>query len=396
MFSAKQFRLFLIKVWEPLLGGLLGLALVSIVLFYKLGSLVPGFSKTEIVHFSGLNSFRAIANNPLNAPYKLLHFGLNNLYHQSPYASRAISAAFGLVAVALFYYVVSRWHSRNIAILGTILFASSSWFLHITRLATPDILQTVLLATIAYGTWIRKTQRSTLVISLGVFLACLLAYIPGLIWFLVIGGIWQRKAVARHVKHAQIALLPAVIFGLALLSPLVIALIRQPELLKSFVGLPSHNLPTPYDIFRHIINVPFQIFFRGPNDPTIWLGRLPLLDLFSATMCVLGIYFYFYQRKLDRTKIIIGSLIIGDVLVGFRGQVASVILMPFIYILITAGIAFMLNQWFSVFPRNPLARTIGTGLIVLAVALSGYYNLRHYFVAWPNAPITKQSFNQQL
>ncbi len=364
-------------------------------LFYKLGSLVPGFSPTEVANLAQHQSLRAIANNPLNAPYKILHFILNSIYHQSPLASRAISSVIGLVTVGLFYYVVSRWHSRNTAILGTILFATSSWFLHFARLATPDVFLTLLVAALAYGAWIRKTQRSSLVIALGVVIICLLAYIPGLVWFLIFGIIWQRRAIDSHIKHAQIALLPATILGLALLAPLVIALTRQPQLLKPFAGLPSHSLPPAYDIFRHIINVPFQIFFRGPNDPTIWLGRLPLLDLFSASMSILGVYAIYYRLKLDRTKLIIGALVIGGVLVGLQGPVSSVLLLPFIYFLVTAGIAYMLNQWFSVFPRNPLAKTIGTSLIVITVALSSYYNLRHYFIAWPNAPVTKQTFNQQ-
>ncbi len=393
MYSTKRLRLFLIRVGQPTIGGLIGLAAASAVLFWRLGSLVPGFSRPEHVQLASSQTISGIINNPLNAPYKLVHYGLNGLYHQSPFVSRGVSVLVGLVVIFLFYYVLSQWHSVRIALLGTILFASSSWFLHYARLATPDILLTLIVAALAYGAWIRTTQRSALVIILGVFIAACLVYIPGLIWFVIAGGIWQRRAINEHIKHAQITLMLVAVLGLVLMAPLISALVRQPLLVKQLAGLPAHAMPSPYDIFRHIINVPFEIFFRGPNNPVVWLGRLPLLDMFGAAMSVLGLYASYFRRGLDRTKILFGILIIGTVLVGLRGSVSTILLLAPMYFLATAGIDFMLDQWLRVFPRNPLARSLGTVLIIAAVTLSSYYNLRRYFVAWPGAPVTKQVFN---
>jgi hypothetical protein len=55
-------------------------------------------------------------------------------------------------------------------------------------------------------------------------------------------------------------------------------------------------------------------------------------------------------------------------------------------------VALLLQQWFTVFPRNPLARLIGVLMVSLLVVLSAYYNTRHYFVAWPKNSQTEQVF----
>ncbi len=395
MWQSKQFKIFLIKFWQPALVGLAAFTALGLLLFFKLGSLVPGFSSPEVIGINSAGSLSKIINNPINAPYKVLQYLLEVLYHPNAFSSRAISALLGIFIVGLFYYVVIKWHSIGIALFTTAMFASSSWFLHNARLATPDVFLLILLASLAYGTWIRYTQHSALVIAYGVILAALLLYMPGLVWFVLIGGFWQRKAIAGHIKNAQLSFLPLIIIGLVILAPLGLAIARAPSLIRPWVGLPLNSLASPYDIFRHILNVPYQLFFRGPENPVYWLGHLPLLDLFTASMFLAGVYAYYFKLKLDRTKLLFGTLGIGTILIGLRGEVSIILLAPFIYFFVAAGISYLLNEWLSVFPRNPLARSIGLSLMIAAISLSCIYNLRHYFVAWPGAPATKQAFRLQ-
>jgi hypothetical protein len=69
--------------------------------------------------------------------------------------------------------------------------------------------------------------------------------------------------------------------------------------------------------------------------------------------------------------------------------------MPIIYLVVAAGIAHLLNQWFSVFPRNPIARTIGWSLIGIVLVLVCSFHLVHYFVGWPQASATHEVFTAQ-
>jgi hypothetical protein len=369
---------------------------VSLLLLYKLGTLLPGLSRPEIITHASATSIRTFIDNPLNGQYRLIVYGLDQLGHQGSLSLRLVSALFATITIWLFYYVASHWYERRIAIIGTTLFASSAWFLHYARLATPDITLTLLIAALAYGHWIRHTKRSALAGLFGIVLMAWLIYIPGLIWFVFLGGLWQRKQIAAHLKESKLSIPVICLLGVALLAPLSIAISRQPALLKPLVGLPANTLPNPYDIIRHILNVPVQLFFHGPANPVIWLGRVPLLDILAIAMSILGAYTYYKKRQLDRSKLLAAVLLFGTILIGLRGGVTMIFLTPFVYLLITAGIGYLLNQWLGVFPRNPLARIVGVSLIIIVVALSCLYNLRHYFVAWPHAPATKYSFRLKI
>ncbi|MGZ6005280.1 MAG: hypothetical protein ACXWLH_03960 [Candidatus Saccharimonadales bacterium] len=392
----KRLRLFVADNWQPTLFWTLGLIVVAGVLLFRLGTLTPGLSQPEIANHLRSGGLKQIIDNPLNAPYNLLNLGLSKLGRSGALSLRAVSAAYAFVTVLLFYYVVSRWHDKKTAIWGTLLFVTSAWFLHYARLAVPSISATLLLASLAYGHWIRKTKHSAFVGIIGIILAAWLIYIPGLVWFVVIGGIWQSKHIGEHLKDTKLSIPVIIGLGVALLTPLAVAISRQPSLLKPMAGLQSGGLPNPYDYFRHLLNVPFQIFFRGPNNPVVGLGRLPLLDVFTLTMFVLGIYTYIQRKQLDRSKILAGTLVIGSLLVALQGSLSIIVLAPVVYLIVTAGVGYFANQWLKVYPRNPLAKSIGIALVSLLVALSCIYNLRQYFVAWSQAPATKRVYQQRL
>jgi dolichyl-phosphate-mannose--protein O-mannosyl transferase len=138
--------------------------------------------------------------------------------------------------------------------------------------------------------------------------------------------------------------------------------------------------------------VPMYVFARGEVSPAFTIGRLPLLDVGTSIFFVLGSYWYLFQSKLDRTKLLTIGLIFGLILAGLNGSSYLAFLLPFVYLVAIGGLALMLQQWFTVFPRNPLARGIGVGVMSLLIAVIGFYHLQSYFVAWPNTPATKQHF----
>jgi uncharacterized membrane protein YoaK (UPF0700 family) len=75
------------------------------------------------------------------------------------------------------------------------------------------------------------------------------------------------------------------------------------------------------------------------------------------------------------------------------GSLSLALLLPIIYFVAANGIAAMLVSWFTVFPRNPVARSIGLILITAAVLITCVFHVKRYFVAWPNASETTQAFS---
>ena len=160
-------------------------------------------------------------------------------------------------------------------------------------------------------------------------------------------------------------------------------LVRSPKNILNWLGLPQH-FASPLHIVKEFGAVFYHIFIRRPLLPNLWLGRLPILDIFGVIAALTGIYFYAVHIKATRTHLLFVSFLIGAILIALEGPVSLSIVIPIIYIFIAAGLAYLLNQWLSVFPKNPIARSLGYILISLAIAMSVVYNLRSYFVAWPH------------
>jgi hypothetical protein len=147
-----------------------------------------------------------------------------------------------------------------------------------------------------------------------------------------------------------------------------------------------------------MFNLVLAPFFRSPLLPELHLGRLPLLDIFSTTMFLLGIYYYAVRFTNRRSLILFSSFVLLLLVIPLSPIyiLSATILMPLIYICIISGIVELLKQWFSYFPRNPLARSLGVALVVIAIGFTSFYHLERYFIAWPNTPDTKNVYVVQL
>src|SRR5581483_2245887 len=167
---------------------------------------------------------------------------------------------------------------------------------------------------------------------------------------------------------------------LVLLLPLLYALVRSPRLLQTLAGWPA-QLPSWHQLLHNFVNVPLALFVRAPLNPAHWVGHVPVLDVFAAAMFILGLYSFYYRLQLDRAKLLTGLGILVTLLITLGGGISLTMLLPATYVVVTAGINLMLQQWLTVFPRNPLARGLGTLLVVLAVITTCINQLDRYYPA---------------
>jgi hypothetical protein len=382
----------LASAWYPIAISLGGLLLGGLLLYFQLGSLSPGFSQEEINQSNAAQSLHAIRENPLNFPHKVLQKGIDKMGVSLLTAGRVASVFMGISIVACFFFVLRNWYTRRVAILATVLFVCSAWFLHTARAGSDIILYSSLIGLVGCAAWFQQSRSGRAPVFAGALLVVTLLYIPGIFWIVVPAFVWQFGRISRFLQGRRLAfLVPIGLLCIVLLTPLVWAFIKNPELIRIYLGLPA-DWPSPLELAKNIANVPVQIFFRGPDTPTSWLGRLPLVDWFGVIMFAIGTYAYYFKRQLDRTRFVAFIFGMGTLLVGLGGAVTISILLPFVYLIIAGGIGLMLQQWFTVFPRNPVARTTGAVLMTLAVLMSVFYNVNQYFIAWPNAPETKEAF----
>jgi hypothetical protein len=382
-----------------LLGILFG-ALVALGCMYvfRLGSLTyQHVSTAEFISHASDTSLHAILHNPLNAPYKLLDYLFLLFNAHSVACARLSSVAFAIAACALFFIIMLRWHGRRTAILSTTLFGTSGWLLHVGRLADGNsALLLIPLGLILFASWLNTTERHGAALLYMTAASGLALFTPGAIWFLVAAYILIWEAVSEHITESKLwekTLSIIVLLYFAVI--LVYVFYHTPHLYKTWLGLPA-AWPSPLTALKQWVDTILFLFVRGPSNASMWLAHMPILDIFTAAMFLIGGYFYSAHYKNLRTQVLALFLVIGSALVALSGASAMNFIVPIIYLIAGTGLTYFLRKWLTVFPRNPLARGFGIGLIVIVVVAAALYHIRSYFVAWHHSPNTAQAFRKQL
>lgn len=380
-------------MWRQILIMLAISSLIGFILLFKIGSLTTGISQTEIDYINSVNTTDKLLANPVFLLHKLPTYLLFKIQIGSIGVYRAISAIFGISAIISCFYILREWYTERVAILGTWLFLTSAWVLHISRLALPEVSYLLLMPMLWTGIWLYTTTlRKSALITISAFTA-MSFYIPGFMWLLFISVIWQRKLLKSELLAVPRAFrFICALLIIIILTPLIYASTRHPEILLNVAGLPT-NLINLRSVILNLISIPMNLFVRGPIDAVRWLGNVPVLDYFSTTMFVLGLYSLRYHLKLIRVQLLTGCTVLVAMLIALGGQVTFSALIPIVYIIIACGVTFMLQQWFTVFPRNPLARGVATTVISVSVLFVSYLHLTHYFIVWPRTPATKTAFS---
>lgn len=382
-----------LAMWRPVLLGFAALIAIVGLMGWQLTSLTPGLSQPEIDTYNATRSAGQIIDNSVNAPYKTAVLIATKMADNT-FGLRITGAALGAIAIVLFYLLARKLLSDTAALLATLLFASSNLLLVVSRSATANVMFLSLLAIIGVGYLIRFDKRQALAWILASIVIGASLYVPGLIIFILIAAIWQF----RHCRRSFESLTPTIIIAASVLlslivAPLVISLIRSPELWREYLGLPS-VFATPLEMIKDTLRAASSLFVYSPSNSVYWLGHQPVLDVLASVLFIFGSIRVLQRYKLDRAWLLFGILALTLVWIGITGNLLYlVMILPFIYLIIGFGIQELLGQWMRVFPRNPIARSVGLCLMVVAVALAANFQLRRYFIAWPNNSETKQAFS---
>ncbi|MEK7059877.1 MAG: glycosyltransferase family 39 protein [Patescibacteria group bacterium] len=388
-----QFRSYLIDNRRVISWSVLGVAGLSWLLLYKLGTLTYGMSASEIGASSQAVGWHGIYGQAFYLPLKLVRSLVFALFtDHGQFLSRLPNVVFGALSMVSFACLIKLWHGTRTAIMASLMFMTSAWVLHVSRLASFDVLYLWAMPTLLLIQVLLHKYAERLIVLLGSLLAWgLMLYVPGLVWLVALSIYMSRHQLQTAWKHFggwQRSLY--IVLFLAGVSLLVFDMLKFGGL-AVWLGLPSHFVGV-LEFAKGFVAVPIHLFIRGPQYPEIWLDRLPIMDIFTLVVCVIGIYFYATHPKAARTRLLALFGATGVVLVGPGGAAGLSLLVPLLYVAAATGIAYLVHEWLQTFPKNPLARGLGLGLISLAIGLSCIYNLRSYFVAWPHNPTTQAVF----
>jgi hypothetical protein len=392
----KRLRSYTRAHWRLLLGMVAGIAGVCFLMLFRLGSISGGLSQNEVKQAVFSSSWHHIIQNPLNLPLTFVQWLILTIIpHHGNTVTRAASPIFGVLALVAFAYILRRWYGVRSAVYGTVIFGFCSWFFHVSRYAGADVLYLWSVPTLIalFIAWERHHTRKRVVYVALASLAVLL-YVPGMVW-LVLAGLLLQSHLLMHSWKSVKSILGRVLLvatPVVLAIPLIIAFVSRPWLIQTWLGLPS-NFGTPQSVVRGLAHSVSFFVYKGPATPELWLVRAPILNFFAIVLAVLGAMFYAKHYHAPRTRLLLAFFIIGALLFALGGPVTISVLVPLVYLLVAAGFGYLLHEWLQVFPRNPLARAVGFGLLGIVVLLTCTYELKAYYIAWPHNPATKTAFH---
>lgn len=388
---------FLAKHGPGILIAVLAVLLMFSLLLRDITNLPGGLSSAEKVVALTPIGWQGLIQDPFFLITKLIQSAGYVIFGQGGVlVSRMPSVLLGAVAITSFVLVIRAWHGKQIAVMAAVLFATSAWVLHVSRYASYD--STYLAAIpllIASQVLIRNRSRLPVAyLVLGVW--SVLIFVPGMIWFVLVALYWQwpdLQATWQDAKHWWQRVLLAVI-GLSWLPLMAYHSIGSLDALLTWLGLPA-DFGTISEFGTRLAMVPVNLFVFGPANPELWLGRLPILDVITLGLAIIGIWYYARRWRAARTQLLAIYFTLAVLVIGLGGAAQLSLIVPIGYFLAVAGAAYMLKVWFKRFPNNPVARNFGIVLISSVIAISSLYNLRSYFVAWPNNQQTISRFGQR-
>lgn len=387
-------KTYLSELWQPAILLLIGISIVAGLLTYNVQAIAPSLAPSEflVINRTALD----VLSDPVFLHQQIIQKITYILTSNELLAVRITPIITGIVTVLAFFSVVSMWFTKRVALFASALLATSSWFLHISRIGTTDAAYMLPLAGVTAAVWLHSRRRVGTATFLLIIIGLTLLYVPGMIWFLLPAIVWQRKGIVQFFRRLH--RWQVVLAGLLLIAgfiPALVALARDPTFALRLAALPesiSSIENVPLESLRIISDISF---LRRP-DPLFGIGRIPYLSIFSTALAALGVFAAIYNRRLDRIKLLAGLIVGGLLLAGSSTTFSAAFLLTPLYLLIAGGLALLLQQWFTVFPKNPFARQTGVIIVMLAVAINILFGITRYFIAWPHTPQTAEAFNTQI
>ncbi len=337
-------------------------------------------------------------NSIVDFPYLLLQkvslhfFGVTNIGIKLP------SLILGsLVGIGIFW-LLNCWLARpSIALFTSLIAITSSQFLFVASSGTPLIMPLLWVVVLFLLALKLSLNHTSLKWSMGVGVICGISlYTPlsaYLFFSLLLAVVLHPRL--RHLlktipkKH----LLYLLLCMLIVLTPLLIALYKQPSLLATLVGWPGSGQSLGQIKFNLIELIKSYFLFWYPQLTP--LGLAPIFGLGSLCFVLFGALKVIADHHSARSYNLAIVLPILCIPVLLQPKYAVVLFVPLI-LLLAIGIEALLEQWYKLFPYNPYARVVALVPITILLTSLVVSNVSSHASAYRYHPDLPRHYSQDL
>lgn len=321
---------------------------------------------------------------------------------------RVVNSALGVFSVIGLYLWVKDLYGRRPALLSAFILAVSPWAVTFSRNIWPINLTIALFvwlcffATRAYR--IRHAVyyvMSAALLTLGCMSSRLFWLVPLLLAFIVAVALLQKRQISGKKALAVTGASTALLISVVLVGAVV--LVGNPaqgiwaQLQQLMIDGYGNGIKGLVEGGGKTLSM---FFLSGDQDYSRNLGGLPMLNMFFGLMLILGLMFLVIQRSRLASIFILSAFVLtlmpGAVSPYAPDAYRVALSLPIVSLIVGLGINYLLTRWYSMFPVNTTARSLGLSFVILLIFLSSLQAYRQYFVAWAQDPTTYSSYREDL
>jgi hypothetical protein len=373
---------------------LFGLVFASILCMAQL--VTGGLSNGEMTSAVLSNQ---LADNPfsksiVNFPFRILQWASVSIFGLTVWSIKLPAIILAALSGIAVIFLLKRWSKLPVVLPAAILILTSSQFLFSSQDGSPSILYILLPVLILLFGHIAGSKKE-LNLSALLVAAALLAvslYTPLLIYFvtaiILVCLIHPRTRLVISTAKRWYLYLALAVFTVCIV-PLVVACVNDP----SAVQLILTNGATDINLLQGIKQFVTTLFFSSAQSNSAVL--VPVYGLPLTALVIIGFIYGLGQRHRTKYYMILGWLIISVTVMAFDPSVTALVFAP-LALLLTKGLAIVIQKWYDLFPSNPYARVAGLAPISFLIVAICSTSVLHFMFGYHYAPQVTKYYNNDI
>lgn len=330
----------------------------------------------------------------VDLPYHALQKITVDLLGVTPFGVRLPSLIFAALTILCLSFIIKRWFKVNVAIVSTMLIVTSTWFLSLARLGTPDIMIPFWTTTlILCATYVSQQTKHwhvwKVLFGLSAALALYTPYMAYLFIATIIAAIAQPHLRYLIRQSSKVGLTIASFFFLFLLVPLGWGIYNEPSIIRQILAIPA-NIPEPMqfgqDFLLALVNLGYPLAVSAGTMVT------PLISIAVLVLVIIGGIRLLSDFHSVRAYVLLIWLALLIPIIGFTPGNLTVVFVPAMLVM-AIGLNLVVRYWYKIFPLNPYARIFGLIPLFVLIFAVMQFNYQRYTYTMLYAPSTGQVFN---
>jgi len=300
----------------------------------------------------------------VDMPYRLLQNLSIRFFGLSAFAIKLPSIVLGIISAIITALLINRWHTTNVSIITSILIVPTVFFLSVVNAGTPAVMLILYPALLLWlGSKIVAKQALPSPFAYFMFagvlgLAFYTPYLPYIA--LICATSLFNPRIRMHIKSfSKLKLSLVVATFMLVIIPIIINIFTAGHsVLRLFVP-EDLSIATLWANFSEAIASLTRFSSAGS-----WPIFTPALGLAIAAIAIVGLIIIIPNRQTTRYQTVIAFFVLFAVASALDPAYVVLAFIP-IAILVAAGVKFILDEWYGLFPTNPYARLFGGAFVVM-------------------------------